>query len=158
MGMALPLEGAWTGDSRLAVRGGGALMRVSPCDSNDLLRNPGKGYILYNLKTTNPRLWETAVASYVIPSWQQVQPDRETKYNWSIFDDAIRICQQHRIQLTIGVLCADGSDNQATDVPMWVFDAGARFTRKKIWNYQIRLTYEKTIPVWNDPVFLQKLE
>lgn len=133
-------------------------IRILPCDNNELIRNPGKGYVLYNLKTKAPELWNAAAAGYVILSWHAIQPFSENDYDWSVFDDALRSCRDHGINLTIGVLCADSSNNQKLDVPEWVFRAGAKYTNKKIWNYLTGVTYEKEIPVWDDPVFLEKLE
>jgi hypothetical protein len=93
-------------------------VRILPCDSNELIRNPGKGYVLYDLETKVPELWNTAVAGYVIRSWQTIQPSSENNYNWSVFDGPLGSCRDHGIQLTIGVLCADSSDNQPLDVPL----------------------------------------
>lgn len=133
-------------------------VRVTPCATNDLLRNPGKGYILYNLASTVTELWQIAAAGYAIHPWETVQPMSESLYNWDAFDNALRVCRSHGVKLTVGVLCADSSDNRPTDVPLWLFRAGAKYTRKKIWNYLTGKTYEKMIPEWNDPVFLEKLE
>lgn len=157
--IALGLEGEKNkADTREPCAVSSTVVRVSPCDSDELLNNPGKGYLLYNMRTPIPGLWRIASAGYECLSWADLQPTAEEEFNWSMIDAPLEACRNHGIKLGFGVLCCNSGNNQPQDVPQWVFDAGAKYVKKKIWNYQTDLWYEKKIPVWDDPVFLKKLE
>jgi hypothetical protein len=134
------------------------VITVFPEDSNEVLRNPGKGYILYNARNEVPELWQLAVAGYARIDWHMLQPKSENEYDWSAIDVPLEACKKHGLKMTFGIMNAN-SVNPGLDVPQWVYDAGAKYVEKRIHNYLKDVWYErKRFPIWDDPVFLEKLD
>ncbi len=132
---------------------------IIPQTSSDIILNPGKGWVLYGLPSDHS---ENAIAAasvgYLRYDWSSIEP-AQGQYNWSPIDYAINAWQAQGKQFAFGVMNADSTDYSNQFVtPQWVFADGARSVRSQSFDNVTGKTGIQYVPVWNDPVFLQKLK
>jgi len=134
---------------------------VEPKPTVGPLLNPGKGWSIHGSPKWQEKEVLDRVGMGVIRfDWAALEP-KEGEFNWTPVEQALgewaaigRVCN-------IGVMCANTHSKQPGGfvTPKWVFDAGARMN-------ELELTPametqgtpgHKIAPVFDDPVFLQKL-
>ena len=120
-------------------------------DSQEILLNPGKGFVLYNVKETN-KYDDVINVGYTRISWSIVEPE-EGIFNWEKLDNLIENYKNRGKKYAFGILCASSSSTNEYVTPKWVFDAGAEYYTYNNTSYNII----QKIPVWTDAIFLEKL-
>ncbi|MCK4872902.1 MAG: DUF4832 domain-containing protein [Phycisphaerales bacterium] len=132
---------------------------VRPGTTDVVVLNPGKGWVLYGLplyQSEQTRMLGTT--GYHRFEWAEIEPE-EGQFNWKLIDDFITAWAGVDKQSAFGVMCANSHSLQPYVTPKWVFNAGAKCRRVEL----SRLgAYggspgEKIVPVFDDPVFLDKL-
>ncbi|PWT94769.1 MAG: hypothetical protein C5B53_12420 [Candidatus Melainabacteria bacterium] len=88
-------------------------------------------------------------------SWKQIEP-KEDVYNWSVIDALLSACQNHQKLLilrisTCGIDSPDANDQERSDTPKWVFDAGTKSI-----TYTGHDGKEHLMPVFWDTTYLAK--
>ena len=123
-------------------------------ESSEVLINPGKGWVLYYPYEDRPQeVWDVVSVCYSRLEWNWIEPS-EGNYDWSVIDNAVAACSAHGKPFAFGIMAANSSSGSETVTPAWVFTAGA----------QTGVTYTGsngntlTAPVWNDPVYLEKMQ
>lgn len=119
-------------------------------EDEEVLINPGKGWILYNNKETD-KYNDVISVGYTRVDWSDIE-EEEGIYNWSIIDSRIENYARKGKKYSFGVLCASSSSDKEYVTPKWVFDAGAEYYT---YNNQEKGIIQK-IPVWTDKIFLEK--
>jgi len=92
--------------------------------------------------------------------WGEIEPE-EGIYHWEIIDNAIQSWSKVGKQFAFGVMCASSHSKIFWTSPKWVFDAGARYDSFEIKNTKLSTEGNpgnKLVPVFDDPVFLNKLK
>jgi Domain of unknown function (DUF4832)/Beta-galactosidase len=132
---------------------------INPKTSSDIILNPGKGWVLYGLPSDHSaNVIASASVGYMRYDWSSIEPVQGL-YNWSVIDYAIKVWQAQGKQFAFGVMNADSSDYSVQYVtPRWVFADGAQSVRSQTFDNILGKTGIQYEPVWNDPVFLQKLK
>jgi len=132
---------------------------IKPQISNDVLLNPGKGWVLYGLPSNHSTsTMAYATVGYMRYDWSSIEP-AEGKYNWSIIDSALNAWKAQGKRFAFGVMNANSSDWTIQYVtPQWVFADGASYVRSKTFDDLTGKTGIQYEPVWDDPVFLQKVK
>ena len=137
------------------------LTTLEPKPLLGLLLNPGKGWSATGLAKWQPKEVLDLVGMGVVHfEWAALEP-QEGQFNWKHVDEALEGWGKLSKVCNIGVMCANTHSQQPEGyvTPKWVFDAGA----KKI---ELDLAPEisaqgtpgrKIAPVFDDPVFLEKL-
>ena len=120
-------------------------------DNQEVLLNPGKGWILYSSKESDKYNYIISTG-YTRIDWCDVEP-QEGEYNWDIIDKKIDNYKKKGKKYAFGILCASSSSTSEYVTPKWVFDAGAEYYTYYNTSYDI----EQKIPVWTDEIFLEKL-
>lgn len=115
-----------------------------------IAENPGKGWVRYrsDYQETEDVLQYVSVG-YNRFNWNQVEPE-EGVYDWSVIDTFINKWDALGKKAAFGIACASSTNSASYLTPKWVFDAGAAYT--------LANNGTQYVPVWNDPVFLAKLE
>jgi len=131
---------------------------ITPQTSNDVVLNPGKGWVLYGSPSNqSASTLAYGTVGYVRYDWSTVEPT-EGHYNWSMIDYDLNSWVAQGKQFAFGVMNADSSSSNTQYVtPQWVFADGAASVRCTTFD---DLTGKKGVqyePVWNDSVFLQKV-
>ncbi|MGL6194606.1 MAG: DUF4832 domain-containing protein [Thermoguttaceae bacterium] len=123
--------------------------------------NPGKGWILYGHADWHPQeLVDLAMTGYERFSWGDIEPE-EGVFRWEFIDDFLKTWTDRGKQCAFGVMCANTHSKNFWTTPKWVFDAGAKYSRFDLSDPKMATTGtpgEKLVPVFNDPVFMAKLE
>ena len=121
--------------------------------SDDILINPGKGWILYLPSEERPQeIWDVVSVCYLRLDWNLIEP-REGEFQWQYLDDNINFCSSHGKKFAFGIMPANTSSASQFVTPEWVFTAGSQ-----------SILYEESngnlvqAPVWNDPVYLSKMQ
>lgn len=134
-----------------------AYYTTTPQISNDVLTNPGKGWVLYGSPTQqSPSTRAYGTVGYVRYDWSSVEPT-EGHYNWSMIDYDLNSWVAFGKQFAFGVMNANSSSSTSYITPSWVFKDGAASLRATTYD---DLTGKKGVqyePVWNDPIYLQKV-
>ncbi len=130
---------------------------ITPQTTNDVLLNPGKGWVLYG-SPVNQSASTMAYASvgYVRYDWSSIEPS-EGQYNWSVIDNDLNAWVAQGKQFAFGVMNANSSDAVKYITPRWVFADGAASVRCTTIDGIMGNTGIQYEPVWNDPIFLQKV-
>jgi hypothetical protein len=132
---------------------------VAPALSSETLINPGQGWVLYGVpKDQTPKTLSYGSVGYMRYNWSDVEP-QEGVYNWSRIDNDFNAWTGVGKKFAFGVMNANSSTPTNKYVtPQWVFRAGARSI--KSWTYDNILHRKgvQYIPVWDDPIFLQKVQ
>lgn len=126
--------------------------------SDEILMNPGKGWLIYgdgsNLNTLPTGAVQKAAAGYNRFEWAQIEPV-ENDYHWEVIDNAMANFAARGLRFSFGIMPANSCTLNSQVTPKWVFDAGAAYTTYV--NDCASGTIVLQAPVWNDPVFLSKL-
>ncbi len=132
---------------------GSASITVYPQESNDLLLNPGKGWVLYYPYADQPQeIWDVISVCYSRLEWNWIEPV-EGDFQWSLIDNAIETCAGHGKPFAFGIMAANNSSPSEFVTPEWVFAAGAQSTPYTGTDNNVIQS-----PVWNDPVYLEKMQ
>ncbi len=149
------------------------MIKNNPTDNGKGLVNPGMGYTAYyyshylnmygaRLKPSDALIdfpGESTV--YLRVTWAQLEPE-EGKFNWTLLDTPAQRWIDAGKYCAFRVSCHETGLRYAT--PEWVKDAGAQgynIDNAGGFPAQSRITTEKGHtwePVYNDPIFLEKLE
>jgi hypothetical protein len=132
---------------------------IKPQTSNNAILNPGKGWVLYGLPSDHSAsTMAYASVGYIRYDWSTIEPV-EGQYNWSVIDYALEAWKAQGKQFAFGVMNANSSDwNIQYVTPQWVFADGASYVKSQTLDNLTLKTGIQYEPVWNDPVFLQKLK
>ena len=142
-----------------------AAVTVYPKESHKILQNPYRGYAFYSsggeftdemLSNTTAEISGIGYARY---DWSRLEPS-EGVYDWAIIDNNLEVLKRHNLMFGIGIggaaniTYSDMSSSSGTvwayqSTPLWVFEAGAKYTEE--------LEGKLKIPVWSDPVFMEKM-
>ncbi len=132
-------------------------MSIIPQVSNDVVLNPGKGWVLYGSPSDqSSNTMAYATVGYVRYDWATIEPT-EGHYNWSTIDYDLNSWVAKGKQFAFGVMNADSSSSSQYITPKWVFTDGAASVRATTYD---DLTGKKGVqyePVWDDPIFLHKV-
>ena len=94
-------------------------------DNQEVLLNPGKGWVLYNSKETD-KYNDVISIGYTRIDWCDIEPE-EGVFNWNIIDEKIANYKNKGKKYSFGILCASSSSKSEYVTPKWVFDAGANY-------------------------------
>ncbi len=132
---------------------------VSPATSSDVLLNPGKGWVLYGSPSKqSAATLAAATVGYDRYDWSQIEP-KEGQYNWSMIDYDLNAWATAGKQFAFGVMNANSSDGNVPYVtPQWVFADGAASVKSSAYDDVQNISSIQYVPVWNDPIFLQKVQ
>jgi len=99
---------------------------VMPVTSNDVLLNPGKGWVLYGSPASqSAATLAIATVGYDRYDWSAIEP-KEGQYNWSMIDYDMNAWIGVGKQFAFGVMNANSSaGNNPYVTPRWVFADGA---------------------------------
>jgi hypothetical protein len=131
---------------------------ITPAVSNDIILNPGEGWVLYGSPSNqNTSTLAYASVGYARYDWSSIEPT-EGNYNWSVIDNDLNAWAALGKQFAFGVMNADSSDaNTPYITPQWVFADGAASVKSNTFDDVTGRKGVQYEPVWNDPIFLQKL-
>ncbi|MBI4978438.1 MAG: DUF4832 domain-containing protein [Spirochaetes bacterium] len=120
---------------------------VYPRQSDEILINPGKGYVVYpNYAVKSSNIWAIASVCYNRFGWKSIETN-EGAFNWSVIDSEIATATNKGKRYAFGVMPANSG--YAT-TPDWVFAAGCAYTTNT--------TYPGIkYPVWTDAVYKAKM-
>jgi len=131
-------------------------------ETDEVLENPGKGWVMhyydntlerYGERLTNDDLADIAglTVVYLRLAWCYLEPE-EGKYNWEVIDEPIRrwTALGKRIAFRISC-CESGGAEQHFATPKWVMQAGAK-------GYFFGQDKQQWEPDYGDPIFLSKLD
>lgn len=138
---------------------------VYPVRSTGVISNPGKGWLLFSIdpSTLTDEVLELGTVGYQRFDWKDIEP-LEGQYNWYIIDNMKDVWASKGKQFAFRIMAANshGGEGEAGKwvTPKWVFDAGAKYDLFKVTpsNPYDGTQGDKAIPVWNDPVFGQKVK
>jgi hypothetical protein len=139
----------------------GKTVVVRPVISEMAIVNPGKGWVAYGKAENQPKeVLEMVSLGYSRFQWGDIEPE-EGVYHWEIIDNAIKSWSDAGKQFAFGVMCASSHSRNFWVTPKWVFDAGARYDTFELKSTKLStegIPGPKLVPVFDDPVFLKKLE
>ena len=131
---------------------------IIPQTSNDVLLNPGKGWVLYGSPSNqSASTMAYATVGYVRYDWSSIEPT-EGHYNWSVIDSDLNAWVAQGKQFAFGIMNADSSSSTHYVTPRWVFADGAASVRCNTFDDLTGRTGIQYEPVWDNPVFLQKVK
>ncbi len=129
-------------------------------DNNDVLLNPGKGFVYYASRLTyddehkhffnwvSQDMLDISQVIYTRYDWSELQKE-DGVFDFNLIDEGIEDCIKYNKKFAFGVMCANvSSEDEPYVTPKFVFDAGAKFNKSKIGQY---------IPDWEDETFLTYL-
>lgn len=131
----------------------GETVVVSPRPSTNVLVNPGKGWILYDLTPEKKSKESLALVDvgYARFDWAKLQPE-ENKLDWTALENAIQVWNAAGKRFAFGVMFANSSTKNQYVTPKWVFDAGASSRESK----EVATPRQIVPDNWEDPIFLDK--
>ena len=118
-------------------------------ESEEVLLNPGKGFVLRD--SLDDSCDDIISVVYYRVGWSTIEPE-EGQYNWSVLDSKINDCVKRGKKFAFGIMnvCINSPKEYVT--PKWVFDAGAQY-----YIYESPDGNRQVIPKWTDEIFLKKL-
>jgi hypothetical protein len=161
MAIILPSFSAFIqGQGKQAI-GRNKMVVVTPDISDRAIVNPGKGWVAYGKAENQPEEVLAIVSlGYSRFQWGDIEPEEDV-YRWEIIDNAIKSWSDAGKQFSFGVMCASSHSRNFWVTPKWVFDAGARYDTFELKSTKLStegIPGPKLVPVFDDPVFLKKLE
>lgn len=147
------------------------MQTVMPVYSDEILINPGKGYVLYDWaflkkdKLTKEEEKSLSLSSCLLikKPWAAVQPNSEDEILWEVFDEPIALAKKwgKRVSFGFGTLVSTGGAQEGVRslVPQWVYDAGAKYHDLDCANFLVSGKKDvNRIPEWTDEIFREKFE
>lgn len=135
-------------------------ININPLESNELILNPGKGFVkYYDYEEQYANIFTTKYTRY---DWSDIQPQAGS-YNWNWIDSEIAECKAKGKKFAFGIMCANTNRSINTPdkgkyvTPRWVFNAGAKSRTINATYWETGQTIRQVIPIWTDTVFLSKL-
>ena len=141
----------------------GSLVTVRPLATDEVLVNPGMGLVYYHYDN---RIWAygtvtrpddtldwfpgVSVIYFRVP-WCALEPE-EGVLRWDAIDTFARSWVAKGRKLAFRITCCEKFEDYAT--PRWVEKAGAK---GNVWHYKDNPDMPRWEPVYDDPVFLEKL-
>jgi len=133
------------------------MITVTPKQSTGVFLNPGKGWFLLNFRGSATDYSEETLAlcavGYQRFNWCDIEPE-ESKFRWELIDSGIEAWANLEKQYAFGIMPLNSSSPIKYKTPKWVFDAGAKYRTVTL---DMHARGEHTVPVFDDPVFLEKL-
>lgn len=115
-----------------------------------IAENPGKGWVRYRSDYAESEdVLQYVSVGYNRFNWNQIEI-QEGVYDWSVIDEFINKWDLMGKKAAFGIACASSTNSASYLTPKWVFDAGAKYTMAN--------NGTQFVPVWNDEIFLSKLE
>ena len=135
------------------------IITIRPQTSDEVIVNPGKGWIVYHDLQYEPNsVLNYTNTGYRRYNWYQIEPN-EGYFNWDIIDADIEAWASKGKKFAFGVANANTSLSSIPYItPKWVFDAGADYKIIKSSNNLNDSSNWQCVPVWDDPIFLQKVQ
>lgn len=139
----------------------GSTISISPKPIDDVLINPGKGWIAYGSPFDHPAdVLALCSTGYDRFEWSQIEPTAG-KFNWKPIDDQIDAWKKAGKQFAFGVMCLNSSPTAkgGYTTPKWVFDAGAKYTSIDLKNLRDQYSGSpgvRIVPDFVDPIFKAK--
>jgi hypothetical protein len=163
LAVGAPARDTCTGRASAHEAGGGAGHGIAPTDdpvtveptsSDEVLQNPGKGWVLY----FDPRAHTAAslaagAVGYVRVDWALVEPE-EGAFDWAPLEDIVEAFARRGKPCALGVMTANQHSARQYVTPRWVFDAGAPSIAVEGLNVPELVVPES----FEDEVFLDRLE
>jgi len=136
-------------------------LRVTPEASDELLVNPGKGWVLYGSTPTKfpPELQKFCSLGYARFVWGKIEPN-ESEFHWEEIDRQIENWRKTGRQFAFGIMGASTHSSEFWTSPKWVFDAGAKYDSFELVDPKrptAGIAGKKLVPIFDDPVYLEKL-
>lgn len=140
---------------------GAEMITVAPPPSQEVILNPGKGWVLYGIPANHtPQTLALGTVGYMRFNWADIE-SAEGRYNWPLIDEPLTAWAKSGKQFAFGVMCANSHAQQECATPKWVFDAGAKagpsVDMAKLSDPNDGLPGVKYAPIFDGPVFLKKL-
>jgi hypothetical protein len=142
-------------------------VRPTPTDLVDVvIANPGKGWLLFDRAEDlydRPEILQLGTVGYARFNWKDVEP-AEGAFDRSVIEDRITAWAEVGKQFAFRVMAANTHAGEGEAgrwvTPPWIFDAGAISRTYRIYPADPYggLPGEKIVPVWNDPVFEEKVQ
>lgn len=146
--------------SAAAVEPPAPSITVEPAGTEEVLINPGKGWVLYGLaEWQDPRALAVGALGYHRFTWSDLEPTEGT-YRWDLVENALAGWHRLGKSFAFGVMCANSHARTPYVTPKWVFDAGAAvrlIDLKDLANPYAGTPGLKAVPYFDDPIFLAKL-
>lgn len=128
---------------------------VTFTEDAEVFRNPGQGWSAITKWQLTQKEQEVNLGQlYVRTTWASLEPE-EGKYNWSEFDDMLKVAGEQGIPFSFRIMCA-WMMSKTLATPQWVFDKGAKgdklvipFVENGATNYITQIS-----PHFDDPVFM----
>ncbi len=112
--------------------------------------NPGKGWVRYRSDSAESQdVLQYVSVGYNRFNWNQIE-SQEGIFDWTVIDEFINKWDSLGKKAAFGIACASSTNSASYLTPKWVFDAGAAYTMAN--------NGTQYVPVWNDEIFLEKLE
>jgi hypothetical protein len=95
---------------------------------------------------------------YIRLAWAYLEP-KEGEYDWTVIDRIIAKWTAHGLGNSFRISCKETSTDRVEQqfaTPRWVMEAGAK--GGYYWRGEVAGTDKPWEPVWDDPIFLAKLE
>lgn len=144
----------WIVPATPAVVDGSKTLTVLPQENKELIKNPGKGWVLYfPYKDRSEEIWDVVSVCYSRLNWVWVEPT-EGEYYWPAIDESVQECVKHGGKFAFGIMVTNDQTGSTEVTPDWVFEAGAK---SEIFQYDTSRDPIKSV-VWNDPVYLEKMQ
>lgn len=123
-------------------------------DVDDVLINPGKGFVDYTEMFYKEGYDHIFGIGYMRFDWSYIEPQKDD-YKWERIDRYIDEYAKLGKQFAFGVMCVNIHSQESYVTPQWVFDDGAKYVMTT--STELGRPIEQYIPDWKDEVFLRNL-
>lgn len=134
---------------------------LPPVLTNQIVKNPGKGWVVYSRNQPLSRFPQKALAMASVAvwrwAWAEIEP-QENVFDWRQIDEALTQCSSYGLKCNFGIETANSTAPIGYVTPKWVFDAGALGVeiRKPRSPNNLAIATNQIVPQFDDPVFLAK--
>lgn len=91
----------------------------------EVFRNHGQGWTALTKWQLTQKDQDVNLGQlYTRTTWASLEPE-EGKYNWSEFDDMLKVAEEQGVPFSFRIMCAWMS-SKTLATPQWVFDKGAK--------------------------------
>ncbi len=140
---------------------GSHMQTVTPEASDELLVNPGRGWVIYGradgFGEDEAAVVDLATLGYVRFGWAQLNP-AEDEYNWKPIEEFLAGWAAKGKTGAFGVMAASSHSREPFVTPEWVFKAGAEYQQTQVTGRAHGRPGKKIVPDFDHPVFFAKLE